>query len=289
MDIIGRLRDAGIVTIAAAGNESNSNGLTNPACLSPVISVGATDRVDQVARYSNSAEILDLLAPGTAIYSAVPDGNYATISGTSMSTPHDAGAWAALKSARPDASTAMLLDILKNSGVSKFIPTNGLIRPRIQVDAALAQVTRNRPNLPRPPPTQLNFFYHPVAWPTTGSHPEAIKPIGWGPAAADGDMIEIHVSINPFSMPVDLYFLVYSPEIDSEVYSWSGSVLEPLGNLSAKPWKSGVREFVNTQVFETFPADLLGTATWYLGLMATPVGTTNMHSAYLWYTVLPNF
>jgi subtilisin family serine protease len=114
--VIGQLRDAGIATIVASGNSGYTNGIASPACIASAISVGATTDSDNVASFSNSADILDLLAPGSGIISTLPGGSQGSKSGTSMAAPHVAGAWAILKSADPTASVDDLLKLLKNTG-----------------------------------------------------------------------------------------------------------------------------------------------------------------------------
>lgn len=100
---IDNLRAAGIATVIASGNNGYKTSISAPACISSAISVGATDDSDNVASFSNVAPILDLLAPGVNIYAAVPNGA-GTKQGTSMATPHVAGAWAVFKQAVPGAS-----------------------------------------------------------------------------------------------------------------------------------------------------------------------------------------
>lgn len=85
---IARAVEAGVVVVAAAGNEG-SNVKTYPAAYADVISVGATTRDDRRASYSNYGGWLDLVAPGEA-HSTIP-GGYGTKSGTSMASPTVAG------------------------------------------------------------------------------------------------------------------------------------------------------------------------------------------------------
>lgn len=134
---IDNLRSVGIATIISSGNEGYWNSVSNPACISSSISVGATDKFDDVASYSNSAYFLDLLAPGSFINSALPGSSYGTKSGTSMAAPHVAGAWAVLKSNRPGATVAEILTLLNSSGIPITDIRNGITKPRIQVEAAL--------------------------------------------------------------------------------------------------------------------------------------------------------
>jgi hypothetical protein len=91
--------DNGILVIAAAGN--NGNGLETelyPARYPEVISVGAITKYFTRAEFSSTGPSLDLVAPGTDIYSLNNDGEYITKSGTSMAVPHVTGAAALLMS-----------------------------------------------------------------------------------------------------------------------------------------------------------------------------------------------
>lgn len=131
--IIESLRSAGIATIAASGNDSDSSGIASPACISSAISVGASTDDDQVAWFSNSAEILDLLAPGYGIVSAIPDDLTASKNGTSMATPHVAGAWAVMRSSNTSLDIDTILDLFKHNGVAVLDTRNNITKPRIDL------------------------------------------------------------------------------------------------------------------------------------------------------------
>lgn len=140
--IVENLKTAGIATIAAAGNEGFGDGLGYPACLSNVVSVGAVDKHDQVANFSNSAPFLTLLAPGVDIESstsATPISNalYGQQSGTSQAAPHVAGAWAILRQKSPEASVLDIAKILYDTGKAVTDSATGVTTPRIRIDAAL--------------------------------------------------------------------------------------------------------------------------------------------------------
>ncbi len=131
------LRSVGIATVIASGNDSFTTSIGAPACISSAVSVGSTTESDAVSSFSNSAQILDLLAPGSDITSSVPGGGYARFNGTSMATPHVAGAFAVLRSKSPTASVDLLLSALKTTGRPVTDTRNGIEKPRIQLDTAL--------------------------------------------------------------------------------------------------------------------------------------------------------
>lgn len=119
-DAIDAADAAGILFIAAAGNSGTDND-ANPSYPSGftsanIIAVTATDRTDAKASFSNfGATTVDLAAPGVAILSCARGGGFATLSGTSMATPHVAGACALLWSFRPELTNHNVKDILLGS------------------------------------------------------------------------------------------------------------------------------------------------------------------------------
>jgi len=140
---IARLRNQGVTTVASSGNNGATNALSLPGCLSNVVSVGATTKTnpEQVASFSNSAPFLTLLAPGVGIVSSTTGGGFATKSGTSMAAPHVAGALALLRSARPGYPSDAYVTALVNTGTPILDTRNGVIKPRIDVAAALGALT----------------------------------------------------------------------------------------------------------------------------------------------------
>ena len=135
---IDNLRSVGIATVIASGNDGYGNALSAPGCISSAVSVGSTTESDEVSWFSNSASFLSLLAPGESITSAVPGGGFATWSGTSMATPHVAGAWAILKQKTPTSSVSTVLSALQTTGRPITDPGNGITKSRIQIAHALA-------------------------------------------------------------------------------------------------------------------------------------------------------
>lgn len=132
--IIDKLRAAKIASVIASGNDFSNVDVSAPGCISTAVTVGSTTKTDQVSSFSNHAAQVELLAPGSDILAAVPGGR-ARMSGTSMATPHVAGAWAILKQAKPTASVSEVLTALSCTGVP--VSRSGITKPRIDVLVAL--------------------------------------------------------------------------------------------------------------------------------------------------------
>ncbi|KAB8737529.1 hypothetical protein FH972_026488 [Carpinus fangiana] len=104
---------AGLFMAVAAGNESQDAGNTSPASESTACTVGATDKNDVFAYFSNFGSYVDILAPGVDIISTWNNGGTNTISGTSMATPHITGLGAYLLALEGTRTPAALCDRIK--------------------------------------------------------------------------------------------------------------------------------------------------------------------------------
>ncbi|MCP4482092.1 MAG: PQQ-binding-like beta-propeller repeat protein [bacterium] len=101
-------RSKGCVVVAAAGN-SNSSSYKYPAAYDGVVAVANTDDNDKKSRYSSYGSWIDISAPGTNIYSTIPNNKYGYKTGTSMAAPMVAGLAGLLLAADP---TLMELEII---------------------------------------------------------------------------------------------------------------------------------------------------------------------------------
>ncbi len=115
-----------ILVVAAAGNEGNALGTGDtvgyPAQYDSAFAVAATDQYDQRASFSSTGPAVDISAPGVDIYSTVPGNGYSSLNGTSMASPHVAGAGAVIRSSFPGADAADVRSLMQ--AASKYIGSN---------------------------------------------------------------------------------------------------------------------------------------------------------------------
>ncbi|MEU6677315.1 S8 family peptidase [Streptomyces sp. NPDC046925] len=177
--------DKGILFAIAAGNDGMPGSVGSPGSADAALTVGAVDDNDKLAEFSSQGPRVgdgaikpDVTAPGVDITAAAAPGSvidqevgqkpegYLTISGTSMATPHVAGAAALLKQQHPDWKYAELKGALtastKGGKYTPFQQGSG----RIAVDKAIKQSVVAEP---------VSLSFDAQAWPHTDDKPVTKK------------------------------------------------------------------------------------------------------------------
>ncbi|CAM5505755.1 S8 family serine peptidase [Streptomyces violaceorubidus] len=147
-------RETGALFVIAAGNTGSPSSIGSPGAADAALTVGAVDSADQAAwftsagpRYGDNALKPDLSAPGVGILAARSrlaegSGDYTSMDGTSMATPHIAGVAALLAEEHPDWSGARLKDALMSTSKELDASVYQLGAGRVSVpDAVQADVT----------------------------------------------------------------------------------------------------------------------------------------------------
>jgi subtilisin family serine protease len=122
---------SGVTYAVAAGNSSANASSYSPARVTEAITVGATTNTDARASYSNYGSVLDIFAPGSSITAGwyTSDTATNTISGTSMATPHVAGAAAVYLAGHPSATPAQVATALTGGAVTGKVTSPGTGSP----------------------------------------------------------------------------------------------------------------------------------------------------------------
>ena len=175
--------EAGVVMVAAAGNEGTSV-VSYPAAYGPVIAVGATDSSDRRASFSNYGTSLDVMAPGVSIYSTQAGESYQYLSGTSAAAPHVAGVAALMMSVNsmltPEEIGSAINQTATDVSQTGFDPTTGW--GIVNAFDAVEEVSGPRVRI-----TNLPGFVEPnstysISWMVSGGDPGVIEntTLRWG-------------------------------------------------------------------------------------------------------------
>lgn len=174
-DAIVEAKEKGVLFVAAAGNERNDNDAIGayPASyeIDNVVSVAATDNRDSLARFSNwGRNRVHIMAPGVNVYSTVPMkmAKYDSFSGTSMASPHVAGAAALLLSLNPEATYKDLKDrLIQSSDHIKKLRRKAITGGRLNIGNAVLGINPERPREPK------ETEWYPITFAYESEHPYA--------------------------------------------------------------------------------------------------------------------
>ncbi|MBB5872715.1 subtilisin family serine protease [Allocatelliglobosispora scoriae] len=130
---VSNLISSGVQFVQAAGNSGDDACYYSPQGVSAAITVGNSNSSDAKNSSSNYGSCLDIFAPGTSIVSASYSSNTgsATMTGTSMASPHVAGAAALYLGANPNATPAQVRDALVTNGTTGKITSPGSGSPNV--------------------------------------------------------------------------------------------------------------------------------------------------------------
>lgn len=183
------VRERGVVLCVAAGNEGpGASTVGSPGCARLVITVGATDDGDRVTSFSSRGPTADgrvkpdIVFPGFGIVSAQASGTqlgsvivsgYISLNGTSMATPHAAGAVCLLLQANNALTPGQVKNALQNTTVNLNLPANTQGTGRADVSKALELATGDTP--PVDPPVEPTPLPSPTPIPTPDNPPSENK------------------------------------------------------------------------------------------------------------------
>ena len=248
-----KIRDAGVIQIAAAGNDGNI--LTNyPASFPGVISVGATNHAGQRAGYSSYNNFVDIAAPGGshtyikghdvmsthASYSSLTtniEPQYSQLAGTSMATPHVAGVASLMKGIYPGLSPADLDAVIASGEMTVDIGDHGYDIEYgyglLDAKKALktAQFLKSGGVIPPPPILSLTSYEASIGTTTTEMSVQAVNEGGGSLSIIEVAPTSDEISIAPPDDPNGLG--VYVISVDR-------------ANLPAGSYRESVRFISNT-------------------------------------------
>jgi serine protease len=167
--------DAGVVYAVAAGNNGADACNYSPSSAPEVLTVGASGNTDGVQGFSNVGPCVDLFAPGQAIRSAyyVSDTSSMINAGTSMASPHVAGAAAVYLSAHPSATPAEVTSALIASATTNVLTSvpSGTANRLVYVDPSGAAAPPPVDTSTSPPPPPVT---NPAPAPVVDAPPTAV-------------------------------------------------------------------------------------------------------------------
>lgn len=248
---------SGITYVVAAGNQNKDASTHSPARVSQALTVGATSEHDARSSYSNYGSLVDLFAPGDNITSAsYLGGDWSTeMSGTSMASPHVAGAAARYLSLNRTSTPAQVATYLKNKATTGAVLGRGTGSP----DRALYM--GNAPNKV-PGPRFANLKDYTIGDMQTIRSPLTVSGVsGNAPAALEVEVFVKHTASG------DLRIDLLAPDgtaypLKDEWTGWGETNLTALYSVNASSEKAaGVWRL---RVYDAFTGDTGYLSSWAL-------------------------
>ena len=262
-----------VLVVAAAGNEGVNSLPSYPAAYPQVLAVASVDKSLAISSFSSRGSYVDVAAPGGSITSTYLNNSYATLSGTSMASPHAAAAAALLRSAFPNASAATIKSAIESSAydLAPAGPDTSSGRGLIQVDAAFSvlsgtPVTTTTTTSPATtsPSTTAPVTTSPISTmptttpapvtsaPTTTIAPTTPAPVSLKATQSGGDVL-ITYAAAPGSSPRSYYVkrngvLVLSTTSTSLRDVGAATKTQTITYEIAALYQNGLSTFVSTQI-----------------------------------------
>lgn len=174
----------GVIVIAAAGNDGVSTPFY-PAANDGVIGVGAVDRSNAKASFSNYGDYIDIAAPGVSITSTRKGGGVQAMSGTSMASPHVAGAAALILARYPNLKAGHILRLFQLGGAATSSFSQAVAPRALNVEEAFVNV----PSLDLQPPSVVSGLAG------TAAAPGEVE-LRWNPSTDNGGVVTYRVLRN---------------------------------------------------------------------------------------------
>ena len=219
-------RSRGVLFVTAAGNEASDNdrfgSYPGNYTLDNIVSVAASDRQDRLGSFSNYGDqTVHLAAPGVDIVSTFPGDTWGYLDGTSMASPHVAGAAALLKSVEPGLNPAAIRQLLMESSTPvPAFSSRTISGGRLDAFAALDLLV----GTPEPPVEEPVNDWTFVSFGVSSPHPYANDFSGQVAIAAPAEATQLRLHFSRISVESNYDFVVVRDLAGTKLAEWTGDL-----------------------------------------------------------------